>query len=181
MAETKAKLKLNEEILDPLGMANTGIYAEQVKGNEMDNYVFGKIYNPKDSTFMSSFGMTWSDSIYGGVGIISNTTDLLIWDRALYNGELIEQEALQEAFEPFLLPENTSSQYGFGWFIEEEVSINGIPVGKRLNHHGLWPGYESSIVRYTDEDKTIIILANQAPSAKDKLLNEIANLLFKAK
>ena len=160
-------------------MSNTGIFAQNYKGSKMDNYVFGKMFNPKDSSFRSSFGMAWSDSIYGGVGILSNTTDLFKWDRALYSYKLLNQEILSEAFEPFKFPNDSSSEYGFGWYVKENIVINKLNCGKRIEHHGLWPGYESSIVRYIDRDKTIVILSNQSPSYKDKLVEQISELLFK--
>lgn len=171
---------LKEKIFEPLGMHSTGIFSQNIKGSKMDNYVFGKVFNPKDSTFISSFGMAWSDSLYGGVGILSNTTDLLKWDRALYGNILINQETLQEAFNSYPLPNDSSSEYGFGWYVRDDFKIKGRNFGKRLDHNGLWPGYESSIVRYIDEDKTIILLSNQSPSSKDKLVEEISELLFEA-
>jgi len=171
---------LKEKILTPLEMNNTGIFSQGVKGNKMENYVFGKIFNPKDSTFISGFGMAKSDSIYGSVGILSNANDLLKWDRALYTNKLVDQETMQEAFIPYTLADGTSSKYGFGWFIKENFSIKGVNCGKRIDHYGLWPGYETSIVRYIDKDVTIIILANQSPSVKDKLVEEISEILFQA-
>ncbi len=173
--------QLNEKIFTPLGMNNTGIFSQEIKSSELDNYVFGKVSNPKDSVFMSSFGMAWSDSIYGGVGILSNTIDLFKWDRALYSNKLVDQEVLQEAFNHYILKNDSTSEYGFGWYIKENYEIDGINCGKRVDHNGLWPGYESSIARYIDKDKTIIILSNQSPSSKDKLVEEISELLFKTK
>jgi len=173
--------QLQEKIWTPLDMQYTGIYAQEVKGSSLDNYVKGKVWNAKDSVFVSSFGMAWSDSLYGGVGILSNTTDLLKWDRALYTAAATSKQRLQEAFTPHTLNNGSSSGYGFGWFVTEDVEVNGHNQGTRLNHHGLWPGYESSIVRYIDQQKTIIILANQSPSAKDTLIKEISELLFELK
>ena len=170
---------LREKIFEPLEMNHTGIFSQEVKGNGMENYAFGKVMNPNDSLFISSFGMAWSDSLYGGVGILSNTTDLLKWDRALYTNVLVAQDKIREAFEPTILSDGSSSNYGFGWYIRENYMIDGTNCGKRVDHQGLWPGYESSMVRYIEHDKTIIILANQAPSVKDKLLEEISAILFK--
>lgn len=169
---------LKDKILTPLEMTNTGIFAQEIKGSSMANYTFGKIYNPKDTMFVSGFGMAKSDSIYGSVGLLSNTSDLFKWDRALYSDKLVDQESLQEAFGPYTLTDGTSTQYGFGWFVRENYMLEGVDCGKRLDHYGLWPGYETSIVRYIDRDITIIILANQSPSAKDKLVEEISILIF---
>jgi len=159
-------------------MDNSGIFSQNTKGTKMNNYALGKIFNSKDSTFISGFGFAKSDSIYGSVGILSNTTDLLKYDRALYTYKLVNHKTMEEAFTPYTLADGSSSKYGFGWFITDDFTINGINCGKRINHHGLWPGYESSFIRFIDKDKTIIILSNQAPSSKDKLVEEISKLLF---
>jgi len=169
---------LKEKIIKPLEMESTGIFSQELKGNDMDTYVFGKVFNPKDSVFMSSFGMAWSDSLYGGVGIVSNTTDLFRWDRALKHNKLVKPETIREALTPYKLKDGTTSNYGFGWFVKEDFMVNDKNCGKRIDHYGVWPGYESSIVRYIDSDKTIIILSNQAPSNKDALIEEISELLF---
>lgn len=170
---------LQERILKPLAMEHTGIYSEQFKGNQMDNYVFGKLYNAKGHNFHSSFGMSWSDSIYGSVGILSNSIDLLKWDKALSAHSLVDEQTLAEAFTSYELSDKTPSEYGFGWYVSDSSIVNGIDRGKKLNHNGLWPGYESSIVRYPESRITIIILANQSPSAKDRLVDEISALVFK--
>ncbi len=169
---------LEKSIVKPLGLENTGVYSQEFKGSQMDNYAFGRVFNPQDSAFMSSFGMAWSDSIYGGVGIISNAEDLFKWDQALYSDTLIDSSSLYEAFEPYQLSNDGSSGYGFGWFVDDDQTINGMPIGKILSHYGLWPGYESSIVRFPEKKKTIIILANQSPSSKDVLKEEISSILF---
>lgn len=172
---------LEKEILTPLNMSSSGIFSEQFKGEQLNTYAFGRLYNPKDSVFIPSFGMTWSDSLYGSVGILSNATDLLKWDRALYGDQLIGKEVMREGLKAYTLADGSSSNYGFGWYVKDNFNVKDINVGKRLDHNGLWPGYESSIVRYVDQDKTIIILANQSPSVKDKLIEEISLLLFEPK
>lgn len=170
---------LQERILTPLDMEDSGIYAEKHKGNSMDDYAFGKLYNPEARQFKSSFGMSWSDSIYGSVGILSNTKDLLKWENALSSHELVNQQTLKEGFTTYKLSDGNPATYGFGWYIRDNFMLDDINCGKRMDHNGLWPGYESSIVRYPDHEKTIIILANQAPSAKNNLVEEISTLLFR--
>lgn len=169
---------LNEKIISPLDMQKTGIFSQEYKGSQMEDYVFGKVFNPRDSMFMSAFGLAWSDSLYGGVGILSTASDLFKWDQALYSDKFLSAEALAEAFKPFPISNDSSSQYGFGWYVKDNFTLDDTNYGKRLDHNGLWPGYESSIVRYVDERSSIIILANQAPSAKDRMVEEISNVLL---
>lgn len=168
---------LDESILQPLGMTHSGIKSQKTK-ETLENYADGHLVDPGTGNLRSSFGLAWSDEMYGGVGILSNTTDLLRWDQALYTEKLVKKETLKEAFTPYLLSDGTSSGYGFGWYVREDYEVGEEQRETRLDHNGLWPGYESSIVRYLNSRKTIIVLSNQAPSAKDELVEEISELLF---
>lgn len=169
---------LQEKILTPLDMQNTGIYSQGHKGSRMENYAFSKVFSPNDSGYISAFGLAWSDSMYGGVGIVSNASDLYKWDRALQQNTLIDAATWEEAIIAYMLPDNMSSQYGFGWFVRDSVMINDKNLGKRIDHYGVWPGYESSIVRYLDPDLTIIIIANQSPSTKNELIDHISEIIL---
>ena len=53
------------------------------------------------------------------------------------------------------LIDKTKTDYGFGWFIEE----NGL-YGNIVKHTGGWPGYRTIIERHLQNDKTIIVLLN---------------------
>jgi CubicO group peptidase (beta-lactamase class C family) len=87
--------------------------------------------------------------------VSSSANDLLIWDQALYAGNLVSEETLEEAFTPQKLNDGTRSYYGFGWDLEPKS-----PFGKMVSHTGDNPGYKTIIVRYIEENKTIIILNN---------------------
>jgi len=170
---------LNEHIFQPLKMDQSGIYSQSHKGENMPSYAFSKVFNPLDSTYIPAFDLAWSDSIYGSVGIVSNASDLLKWDQALYTDQLIKQEARAEIFEPQRLADGNQSSYGLGWFVDGDLLVNGKNIGKKVSHFGLWPGYESSIVRFIDQGKTIIIISNRAPSSKGKMIEGITKLLFR--
>jgi hypothetical protein len=63
----------------------------------------------------------------------------------------LSQKALKEAFQLTALSDG--SEYPYGWIIEDnKKTVN------RVNHSGGWPGYETLLFRYLDEDKTIIFL-----------------------
>jgi hypothetical protein len=70
---------------------------------------------------------------------------------------LVSKETLDEAFTPFRLNDERRSYYGFGWEIEPKS-----PFGKMVMHTGDNPGYKTIIVRFIEENKTIIILNNNA-------------------
>ena len=62
---------------------------------------------------------------------------------------------LKQAFSPFELNDGAKSTYGFGWDLDPNS-----PYGKMVMHTGDNPGYKTIIVRFIEENKTIILLNN---------------------
>lgn len=159
-ATGKDFISLTEEwIFDPLSMADTGIrgLAEKTaipnfaKGHVKDslgNYVNANKFHDSDYT-------VWLGNRKGPGRVSSTVEDLLKWDQALYSGLLVSQATLEEALAPFILNDGTRSYYGFGWEVEPKS-----PFGKMVMHSGDNPGYQTIIVRFIDDHKTIIVLNN---------------------
>ena len=61
--------------------------------------------------------------------------------------------------------------YGFGWFLDP---YNGRP---RMWHTGTTSGFRTVIQRFTDEDLSIIILANRTDLDVARLSLQVADLL----
>ena len=100
--------------------------------------------------------------------------DLLKWDRALYGTKLVSAKAKNEIFTAYELQDSTKTDYGFGWFIED----NGV-YGKLTYHRGGWPGYRTIIDRHTDNDKTIIVLLNYVNRDSTYIpIKELRQLLY---
>lgn len=148
-----------EWIFKPLGMKSTDIRTLEEKA-AVSNFSAGHL---KDSLgnyvnankFHSSDYTVWLGNRKGPGRVSSSANDLLIWDQALYSGDLVSVETLEEAFTPQKLNNGTRSYYGFGWDLEPKS-----PFGKMVSHTGDNPGYKTIIVRYIEENKTIIILNN---------------------
>ena len=101
----------------------------------------------------------------GSGDIISTTDDLLKYDQSLYDGSLLTQSTLDEAFTPTKLSngENayttilsgTKNAYGLGWFIFDDTSN-----GKIVWHTGGFPGTRSILLRNISKHQTVILLDN---------------------
>jgi CubicO group peptidase (beta-lactamase class C family) len=108
---------------------------------------------------------TYRYSGFNGEGkIVSTTNDLLKYDQSLYNGILLKQATLEEAFTPTKLnngefAENSKTlgknYYGLGWFIFDDVS-----KGKIVWHTGGVPGALSIFLRNISKNQTVILLDN---------------------
>jgi CubicO group peptidase (beta-lactamase class C family) len=96
----------------------------------------------------------------------------LIWDQALYTEQLVPQEALVEMFTGYTASIEEGQDYGYGWFIGED---NGHRI---VQHSGVLPGYISNIMRYVDDNVTVIVLSNQRLLPLHQLNANLGDLLF---
>lgn len=95
------------------------------------------------------------------------------WDNALYEYKLVSKSTLEEAFSPGILNNGKTTNYGFGWFIEE--SDDG---KKTVSHSGGWVGFTTHIRREIDEKNCIIVLTNNTMGKGfGKMLNDLTKLL----
>jgi len=142
-----AKL-LEQKILEPLGMKNTGYYSQ-----EMIQKNFSTGYLQKENGFVNAPYWDISQS-FSAAGVYSTVGDLFKWDNALRKTQLISEKGLNAIFTPY----NDKIRYGFGWFINDP-EINGV---KRLfaGHTGGASGYKSEIMRGISDDIVVIYLSN---------------------
>ncbi|TFV93673.1 class A beta-lactamase-related serine hydrolase [Algoriphagus kandeliae] len=165
-------------IFEPLGMKNTSIRSLEEKA-QVPNFAAGHLKDENGNyinanRFHSSDYTVWLGNRKGPGRVSSTAQDLLLWDQALYSEKLISQKTLQEAFEPFRLNDGTRSYYGFGWDIEPKS-----PFGKMVMHTGDNPGYKTIIVRFIEENKTIIVLNNNYHPDQMKLVEAATLSLYK--
>ncbi len=152
---------LNKVIFKPLDMTNTSVYRRRYAPKKIANYAFGHVYSDSLKKYFlpddleETKMVIWLDGIVGDGTVNSSVIDLLKWDRALYTDKLISKESKSEIFTPSELNDKTKTDYGFGWFIED----NGV-YGNIVKHTGGWPGYMTLFDRHIQNDKTIIVLLN---------------------
>lgn len=99
--------------------------------------------------------------LFGGNNVVSNTIDMLKYDKALYAGILISQNSLDEAFTPVKLNNDKNNDAvagtscGLGWFIFTDTSH-----GKIVWHSGSNPGVTTLFVRNLTKKESYIVLQN---------------------
>jgi CubicO group peptidase (beta-lactamase class C family) len=162
------------------GYALLGYLIEQISGQIYRDFVQSEILNPlemTDSGFIvndneiaigylggyssfSSEAPLFNQSLMGhsAGGMYATTRDLYRWDRSFYTFELLSPESVDLIFTPYV-PTDTGgpyeqTSYGYGWFVGENHD-------RRIaGHSGGSPGYSSMIRHYSDDETTMIILAN---------------------
>jgi CubicO group peptidase (beta-lactamase class C family) len=163
-----------QRIFAPLKMTSTNIRSLEEK-RSIENFALGHIYVEEKKRFIradsfpSSNYTIWLGNRKGPGRISSTASDLLKWDQALYTEQLIKKETLAEAFTPTKLKNDSISFYGFGW----EIKNNG----KTVLHTGDNPGYKTEIIRHIDQNKTLIVLSNNAHSNFSNLVKSLDEIL----
>ena len=135
---------LQERLLDPLGMKNSG----------MDN---NDLVQRGGATGYVRHAGPYLDHahIYSAGAMYSTVEDLLLWNQALSEGGAIPREIRDQLFSPGL------HDWGYGWFITK-IPPGAPGAGNTMAEmRGDMPGnYFSWILRYPQQDAVIIVLRN---------------------
>jgi len=156
----KTYIELANNLFKGLKMENTFCY--EINGNE-NNLISGyRVLNDKKEIVkFNELGMTetgWTNFIPAG-GIISNLTDLNVWDNKLHNGKILKPETYE-----LMTNYNISGQhdafgtekigYGYGVRIDDNNSL------KIIGHAGRGLGFASIKFYIPKTEVDVIVLEN---------------------
>lgn len=153
---------LRDNILDPLGLANTGyervaaIISERVRGYRFSN---GKIENA---------GFLAMSVPHAAGAVYATLDDLLIWQRALVAAKPFSPASAALMFK------DHGHGYGFGWGIQEQFGR------RQFVHAGGINGFSVVVSLYPDDDLFIAVLANIQAAPVQKIARDLAALFFGA-
>lgn len=157
---------LDEHIFKPLGMKHT--YYD-VSTTLIPNRAAG--YSQADvagayanSTFLS---MTQP---YAAGSLLSTVEDLFIWTKAVHEGKVVRPDLLKKAFTPYILPDGSSTRYGYGW------ALNNLLGSPTIEHSGGIHGFLSDLVYLPNEEICVAILTNCDCNPPGNVANKIAAL-----
>ena len=159
---------LQTRIFGPLGMRSS---VAHVEGRDtVPRRAYG--YSPRSGSFVQTDQSVTSATLGDG-GIYSNIDDLVLWDRALSGGTLIDRASLARATTPPVLA-GGASEYGFGWFVDRYRGEG------RWRHTGETSGFRNAIIRFPERRLTIVILTNRSSGEPQAIAERIADrLLFR--
>lgn len=151
---------LSNELFKPLGMNNSRVW----------NLVSATPTFPGKT---ASIGRDWDefvelkptflDGVSGDGGVFSSANDLLLWDNFWSNELLLTSAEKAVAFAKPVLTNGTSSNYGFGWLVEDNFAI----------HDGSWLGARTMIVRSAKNRAFIVLLDNSSNALIPDILEEL--------
>ena len=133
---------LRERLLDPLGMADSGLDSDDlVLPKRAEGYRrAGKSLVVERS---ESLSIPWAaGSMY------STTADLLKWEHGLFGGKVLSEESLKRMTTPGL------GDYGFGVFVKNS---DGVRI---VSHNGGIEGFNTSLAYVPERRLAVIVLSN---------------------
>jgi len=139
---------IRQRIFEPLGM--TSSYYD-TGYNLIPRRASG--YRALSGMFEQASFRSMSTAFSAGA-LASTVDDLARWDDALYGETLVSRALLARAFTPYILPDGSSTSYGYGWLVER---MNGETV---LQHGGRIEGFEAHVIRVPSRRIFIAVLSN---------------------
>ena len=144
----KFKDFMHDTFFAPLGMTHTFIY---------------DFTDSTDRKIAISYDYKWKiqaddcfDGSVGDKGVYSTVSDMFKWDQAFYQGKLLSQDMMKEAYTPRSFEHPGIRNYGYGWRLLKQ------PDGHYLVYHnGWWHGNNTVFYRNTQDTTTVIILSNR--------------------
>ena len=156
---------LRERIFQPLRMPTARIISESdIVPNRSAGYqiVNGKLKN--QDWVAPSLNTTADGALY------LTTLDMAKWDSALYTEKLLKKSSFEEMWSPVKLNDGKTYPYGFGWALGE---VNNHRI---IEHDGAWQGFKSAIVRFPNDQLTVIVFANLAQAKPSRLAHGVAGI-----
>jgi len=154
-----------ENIFQPLGMVHTRFYDDHTL------VMPGRVaaYDPgSDGKFL----VDWSTNFdtVGPGGLMSSVDDMLLWDRNFYKNKLGKGTLLKEMQTRGVLNNGNATEYGLGL---ELSTYRGLPI---VGHDGALFGYRTGILRFPEQQFTVVCLCNLSSADPSNLVRKVADI-----
>lgn len=168
---------LYENLWKPSGMETTGYSRPNFDddliaiGYGKNNMIWGKPTEKK-----------WNGNapylhLLGNGGILSTSEDLFKWHKSLMTENILSKEAKEKLYHPLIRSnENNKSIYAYGWDVSK-THRNTF----RVWHNGTNNIFYADLMRFIDENITLILLSNKAFRGTDQINFELAKIIFEQK
>ena len=156
---------VEERLLNPAGIYGVHFHSKQsIIANRVAGYVLqdGRLENVRRD---------WQYGIISHFGILASISDLVDWEKALVENDVLSKEQLGLAWQPhwqLFQDEEFSMNYGFGWFV---ANLGDYTI---VEHTGITG---TSYVRVLETDTAVIVLSNLAFHDVSALGRRILKLL----
>ena len=147
---------LSEHLFAPAGMTQTGYVLPDWRPDQV-----AVEYDAEGVPHGRPFEHPWADdgpywNLRGNGGLLSTAGDMFRWHRALEGEQVLDEQALEELFEPRVLEEpGGGTYYGYGWVVQDSDD------GRILWHNGGNGWSYGEIARAPDAGAMVFWATNQ--------------------
>ncbi len=141
---------LQDRLLDPLELEDTVL-----AGSGFTDDTLVACYDAEHTEITGSMdpSMGWAAG-----ALVSTPEDLVRWGAALYGGQVISEQSLEQMTTQLVLPDGTVVEYGMGAFVETDGTVS------LYGHTGGYEGYQTYLYHWPTDGLTLVAMANQLES-----------------
>lgn len=154
-------------IFEPLGMQNSHFHDDYF--HIIRDRAFSYFY---DENRFNNLIMRFD--LVGSGGLYTSVDDLYLWDQNFYQNELGNgtQELIENMHQEGILNNGESAGYAF-------ALVNGEYRGlKTVSHGGALAGYRAQLMRFPDQNFSVVILSNLASFRPTYMAQKVAELFL---
>ena len=163
---------LRENLWIPSGMEHTGYLLPKFAAEDLAvGYTQEKAWGRPTDKKWDTEGPYWHLKANGGV--LSTVKDMYAWHQALAGIDILDDSAKAQYYAPHIEEgKGSGTYYGYGWV--------HVPTRKGTTlymHNGGNGIFFADMLRFIEEEITVIILSNKARRADDRLAFELAKII----
>ena len=156
---------LQENVLDPAGMKNTGYdYHDTIIPKRAAGY--RKTAEGYDNAAYLDMSIP-----YAAGSMYSTVEDLYLWDQALYTDKVLSAASKDLMYKPFL------REYAYGWGVRNAAFKHNDQPVQMVAHGGGINGFATVITRFPKEKNLIVLLDNTGQNV-ERLSETIGRILY---
>ncbi len=161
---------LKANILDPVGMVNTGYDHHDTL---IPNRAAG--YEKRAGEYINAAYLDMSLP-YAAGALYSTVEDLYLWDQALYTDKLLSAEMKALMFKPHV-PAG-GAHYAYGWIVTQKSFPKSKEKVMRIAHGGGINGFSTVIDRLVEDRHLVVLFNNTGGTALGAMSEGIINILY---
>ncbi|MFK5982521.1 MAG: serine hydrolase [Flavobacteriaceae bacterium] len=162
---------LQKNILNPLGMKNTGIDKHRTL---IKNRAYGYFKG-----FGDYFNQDFGDmSAITGVGnIYSTVEDMFLLDQALYTEKILPKKYINLMFTKHISDPGYGGYYGYGWEFKEKPIGNTSETVETIGHSGSMQGFTALFTRIPATNSSIVFFNNTGRAFLNAMTTAITGII----
>lgn len=152
-----------KRLFEPLGMRHTSWRDDRTR-IVMDRAI---AYDERDGVFSTLMPF---ENVHGNGGLLTTVRDLLLWNRSLFAGRIVDAAFAQQQQRTGTLADNRDHGYAMGLFVGRYKGL------REIYHGGATAGYRAFLTHFPEQDVSVAVLCNAGSAAAERYAHEVSDL-----